>query len=105
MATTISPSQPLRSTSEEFLRRRPSWRSSSAKPTRSGDECKTSGHTFKGQVGHLTLTIHTQSIQFASHYSNFARDSHRGRCRHTSKFLGEPIYAASLMRLHDCPTL
>ena len=74
----------LAGTSEEFLRRRPSWRSSSAKPTRSGDECKTSGHTFKGQVGHLTLTIHTQSIQFASSYSNSARDSHRGRCRHTS---------------------
>ena len=36
----------------------PRWTEfSSAKPTRSGDECKTSGHTFKGQVGHLTLTI------------------------------------------------
>ena len=68
-----------------------------AKPTRSGDECKTSGHTFKGQVGHLTLTIHTQSIQFASHYSNSARDSHRGRCRHTSTFLGEPQQRISSM--------
>ena len=57
---------------------RPS-RSWSAKPTRSGDEYRTSGPIFKDQVARPTLTIPTPSIRFASPRSNSAKHSRRAK--------------------------